>query len=80
MPKIRKDIATTNIKTKGRPWLKCRNCGEKWYPDARKWRNKNPVEDKYLRCPHCNVKNRVPKVVVEYLIKKAKRDTEYGFD
>jgi len=79
MPKKKRDPPKMNVFGK-KPWLKCRSCGEKWYPDARKWRNKNPVEDKYLRCPHCNVKNRVPKVVVEYLIKKAKRDTEYGFD
>jgi len=63
-----------------KPYLRCRNCGQKWYPDARKWRTKNPVEEKILRCPHCNVKNRVPRVIVDFLIKKASTDTEFGFE
>ena len=65
---------------KGKLWLKCRNCGHKWYPDARKWRNKNPIEKKVLYCPQCNVKNVVPKVVVKYLLEKANQETEYGFE
>ena len=80
MPKNRIPPVKTTIKPKGKPWLKCRNCGKKWYPDARKWRNKNPVKDKYLRCPHCNVINRVPRAIVEFLLDKANQETEYGWD
>jgi len=80
VPKNRKDTVKTDIRVKGKPWLKCKNCGEKWYPDARKWRNKNPVEDKFLRCPHCNVKNRVPRAIVRFLLDKANQETEYGWD
>lgn len=65
---------------KGRLWLRCRNCDNVWYPDARKWRIKNPVTEKFLRCPKCNVKNRIPQSVVKYLIKQASKETEYGFE
>jgi DNA-directed RNA polymerase subunit RPC12/RpoP len=60
-------------------WLRCRSCWKTWNPDARKWRGKLPVEEKILRCPHCNVKNRVPRVVVEFLVEQAKKETEYGW-
>ena len=79
MPKSKIPPVKTDIREK-KPWLKCRNCGEKWYPDARKWRTKGPVKEKFLRCPHCNVKNRVPRVLVKYLIEKAETETKFGWD
>ena len=79
MPKNRKETVKI-APVRGKLWLRCRNCGLKWYPDARKWRDKNPVKDKVLRCPRCNVKNRVPRTVVKYLIEQASKKTEYGWD
>jgi len=64
---------------KGKLWLKCRNCRKTWYPDARKWRDKNPAEERIIRCPHCNVKNRIPRSIVRHLLDEANRQTEYGF-
>ena len=61
-------------------WLRCRNCQHVWYPDARKWRGQNPIyHDKVLRCPKCNVKNIVPKAVIEFFMETVKKETEYGF-
>jgi Zn finger protein HypA/HybF involved in hydrogenase expression len=79
MPRSKKDI----VKISGvgnAVWLKCRNCQHVWYPDARKWRGQNPIShEKILRCPKCNVKNVVPKAVIEYFVEHIKTDTEYGF-
>lgn len=69
----------TDIREK-KPWLKCRNCGEKWYPTARKSKNKKPAAETFLRCPQCNFKNRVPRVLVNFLFEKAYTETEFGFD
>lgn len=68
------------MKDKGRLWLKCRNCGHKWYPDARRWRDTdiNKVTEKILHCPKCQVKNKVPKEALKYLIFRAKRETIIG--
>jgi RNase P subunit RPR2 len=66
---------------KGRYWVRCRNCDNLWYPDARRWRNnKNLLEDRIIQCPKCHVKNKIPKAVVEYLIKQAEKVTTYGFE
>ena len=69
----------TDIRGK-KPWLKCRKCGEKWYPTVRKSRNKKPDVDEFLCCPHCDAKNRVPRVLVNFLLEKAYTETEFGFD
>lgn len=64
---------------KGKLWLRCRNCRKTWYPDARKWRNKNPIGDRIIRCPYCNVKNIIPRSLVKHLIEEANKQTEFGF-
>jgi len=66
---------------KRRLWLKCLNCGHKWYPDARKWKDKNSnSEDKVVRCPKCHSRNRLPPAIVRFLKKQAKREPEFGFE
>ena len=79
MTKPEKD--TTKLSSReGKFWLRCRNCQHVWYPDARKWRGQNKIpQEKILRCPKCNVKNRVPKAVMEYFVEQLKKETEYGF-
>lgn len=62
-----------------RLWLKCRNCRKKWYPDARKWKDKSLTEERIIQCPFCHVKNVIPKLVVQHLL-KAVRKTEWGIE
>ena len=38
----------------------CRNCGYRWYPDPRRWRNLSMSNgEKVLCCPMCVVKNSI---------------------
>jgi Zn finger protein HypA/HybF involved in hydrogenase expression len=74
---IKKD--TTKLSNiEGKFWLRCRNCRHVWYPDARKWRDNETPKEKTLRCPKCNVKNRVPNAIMQYFVVKIKHETEYG--
>lgn len=76
MPKNKLPISWDENK---RLWLKCLRCGYKWYPDARKWKDRNPdVRDKVVRCPKCSAVNRLHPVIVEFLIKQATRYPEVG--
>jgi len=66
---------------KKRLWIKCLKCGHKWYPDARKWKDRNNDKtDKVVRCPKCRFRNRLPPAVVRFLKEQAKREPEYGFE
>ena len=66
---------------KKRLWLKCLKCGHKWYPDARKWKDKNDdKEKKVVRCPKCHSRNRLSPATVRFLKRQANREPEVGFD
>ena len=71
MPKKKLPIAWDEGK---RLWIKCLNCGLKWYPDARKWKDKDDDKDnKVVRCPKCHSRNPLPPSVVRSLKRQARK-------
>ena len=70
MPKKKSPIAWDESK---RLWIKCLNCGHKWYPNARKWKNKDDNRDnKVVRCPKCHSRNALPPSTVKSLKRQAR--------
>lgn len=64
-----------------RLWIKCLNCGFKWYPDARRWNDRDDDgEDKVVRCPKCRSRNRLPPAVVKFLKKQARKYPMFGVE
>ncbi len=62
-----------------RLWVKCLKCSHKWFPDARKWKDKNnDKEDKIIRCPNCSAFNPLPPAVVRFLKRQARKYPEIG--
>ena len=71
MPKKKLPIAWDQSK---RLWIRCLNCGHKWYPDARKWKNKDDNKDsKVVRCPKCHSRNPLPPSAVRSLKRQARK-------
>ena len=62
-----------------RLWIKCLSCGHKWFPDARRWKDRNDPKDyKIVRCPECRARNPLPPSVVRFLKKQARKYPEFG--
>lgn len=62
-------------------WVKCLRCDYKWFPDAKRWATiEDPKIRKIIRCPKCRYRNKLPKAVVNFLIKQANREIEWGFE
>ena len=62
-----------------RLWLRCRSCRKVWFPDARKWKDKNPTDERIIQCPFCHVQNVIPRSVVMHLLKRVHK-TEWGYE
>lgn len=49
--------------------VECSNCGYRWYPNPRMWRNKlNPRNEKVLRCLSCGMPNHIDKQTVKRIV------------
>jgi RNase P subunit RPR2 len=59
-------------------YLVCENCGEWWYPDARKWRTDGDDKGKVLRCPNCNYRHRIPRGLVKMLKEQSATSFKVG--
>ena len=62
-------------------WVKCLKCDHKWYPNANMWTEiDDPKQRKIVRCPKCRHRNELPRAVVSFLIKQAKKEMEFGLE